>query len=82
MPQEALSEYSSRTYVSTLERGKMSPTLEKIDQLAEMLEVHPLTMLVLAYAGSAKAADVERVLDIVNHELKVFCTPAAPSKGG
>ena len=49
LSQEDFSEISSRTYLSTLERGLKSPTLEKIDELASVLEVHPLTLLVGSY---------------------------------
>ena len=48
--QETFALTSSRTYVSTLERGLKSPTLSKIDELAEVLEVHPLTLLMAAYS--------------------------------
>lgn len=48
--QEAFALTSSRTYVSTLERGLKSPTLSKIDDLAEVLGVHPLTLLMAAYS--------------------------------
>ncbi|WP_317985300.1 helix-turn-helix transcriptional regulator [Pseudomonas putida] len=42
---------SSRTYLSSLERGLKSLTLEKINQLAGALKVHPLTILVATYIG-------------------------------
>lgn len=61
---------SSRTYVSSLERGLKSPTLNKVEHLAEMLELHPLTLLVLAYAGSEREADVNRVMGTVARELE------------
>jgi len=41
--QEDFSEISSRTYISTLERGLYAPTVEKIDGLAKVIGVHPLT---------------------------------------
>lgn len=50
MSQEAFALTSSRTYVSTLERGLKSPTLSKIDELAEVLGVHPVTLLMAAYS--------------------------------
>lgn len=49
LTQEDFSAVSSRTYLSTLERGIKSPTLHKIDQLAETLNVHPLTILIQSY---------------------------------
>jgi transcriptional regulator with XRE-family HTH domain len=67
--QEELSELSSRTYVSTLERGLKSPTLHKVEQLSEMLTVHPLTLLMLSYAKSSSEEDVAATLTTVTHEL-------------
>ncbi|HDL6904391.1 TPA: helix-turn-helix transcriptional regulator [Yersinia enterocolitica] len=58
LSQEAFSDVSSRTYMSTLERDLKSPTLKKLEELCEVLEVHPLTLLTLAYAeGSKQQAD-------------------------
>lgn len=68
--QDDMGALSSRTYVSSLERGLKSPTLHKVEQLAEMLEMHPLTLLVLAYAGSERDADVNRVLGKVARDLE------------
>ena len=51
LSQEAFSDVSSRTYMSTLERDLKSPTISKLDELCEVMEVHPLTLLTLAYAG-------------------------------
>ncbi|UHJ63574.1 helix-turn-helix domain-containing protein [Melaminivora jejuensis] len=52
LSQEAFSDVSSRTYMSTLERDLKSPTLHKLTELCEVMEVHPLTLLTLAYAGN------------------------------
>jgi transcriptional regulator with XRE-family HTH domain len=58
LSQEAFSDVSSRTYLSTLERDLKSPTLHKLTELCEVMEVHPLTLLTLAYAGdSPRKAD-------------------------
>lgn len=68
LSQEAFSDVSSRTYMSTLERDLKSPTLKKLEELCEVLEVHPLTLLTLAYAeGSAQQAD--QLLTQVRQEL-------------
>ena len=55
LTQEDFSDVSSRTYLSTLERGLKSPTINKIEQLAETMGVHPLTVLTLAYATAEKS---------------------------
>ena len=54
LSQEAFSDVSSRTYLNTLERGLKSPTLNKVGELCEVMEIHPLTLLALAYAGGEK----------------------------
>src|SRR3546814_5817525 len=53
LSQEAFSDVSSRTYMSTLERDLKSPTLHKLAELCEVMEIHPLTLLTLAYAGDS-----------------------------
>ncbi|OIR12492.1 helix-turn-helix protein [mine drainage metagenome] len=68
--QEDFSDISSRTYVSTLERGLYTPTVEKVDALAKVIGVHPLTILSLAYLISEEAADASALLNVVNSELK------------
>lgn len=66
--QEAFALTSSRTYVSTLERGLKSPTLSKIDELAEVLGVHPLTLLMAAYLDNHEGviAKARKELEALN----------------
>lgn len=59
LSQESFGLVSSRTYVSSLERGKKSPTLTKVDQLAEVMNIHPLTVLTLAYMRDQKDGSAE-----------------------
>lgn len=49
LTQEDFSVVSSRTYLSSLERGIKSPTISKIDELASVIGIHPLSLLALAY---------------------------------
>lgn len=67
LSQEAFSEVSSRTYMSSLERGLKNPTLSKVDELCEVMQVHPLTLLALTYGLDAKGAD--KLLARVQREL-------------
>lgn len=67
LSQEDFSDVSSRTYLSSLERGLKSPTLSKIVELCEVMEVHPLTLLSLAYGRDSKG--VQEVLARVQREL-------------
>jgi transcriptional regulator with XRE-family HTH domain len=67
LSQEAFSDVSSRTYMSSLERGLKSPTLSKIAELCEVMDVHPLTLLTLAYSDDRKGN--QEVIDRVQREL-------------
>ncbi|HIC7212518.1 helix-turn-helix domain-containing protein [Burkholderia stabilis] len=67
--QEDFGVVSSRTYVSTVERGLKSPTLGKIEQLAEVLGVHPLTLIATAYLDEYNDKGVESALSDLRSEL-------------
>ena len=69
MSQESLGEVSSRTYVSTLERGLKSPTLRKIDALAAALQVHPLTLIAMCYSSDFPSG-LDALLKHVEQEVK------------
>lgn len=53
LTQRQLSEVTSRTYLSKLEAGKSSITLDKLDQLSEHLNLSPLTLLALTLSDRA-----------------------------
>lgn len=67
--QEDFDVVSSRTYVSTLERGGKSPTLQKVDALALVLGIHPLTLLTLAYVDEVRGCGIEQVQTLILREL-------------
>ncbi|WP_293374122.1 helix-turn-helix transcriptional regulator [Nevskia sp.] len=56
LTQEDFGIISSRTYVSSLERGQKSPTIDKLDDLAAVLQVHPVALLAIAHASSQSQA--------------------------
>jgi transcriptional regulator with XRE-family HTH domain len=64
--QEQFDTISSRTYISALERGLKQPTISKVDALASVLGLHPLTLLALSYA---KSGDEKRLLELVQREI-------------
>ena len=68
LSQEAFSDVSSRTYMSSLERDLKSPTLHKLAEICEAMDVHPLTLLTLAYAGD-NTRKVDQLLALVRREL-------------
>ncbi|MGQ5844964.1 hypothetical protein ACUNI6_11380 [Serratia sp. IR-2025] len=56
-------------FMSSLERDLKSPTMHKLTELCEVMDVHPLTLLTLAYAGdSTRKAD--QLLAQVRQELE------------
>lgn len=67
--QEQFDTVSSRTYVSALERGLKQPTITKIDALAGVLGLHPLTLCALSYAGRPTSGDLRKLLARVQDEL-------------
>ena len=69
MPQELFDQVSSRTYISALERGLKQPTLSKVDELATVLGVHPLTLLALSYLRHPTPASVQKLTARLSQEI-------------
>jgi transcriptional regulator with XRE-family HTH domain len=79
--QEDFGVVSSRTYVSSVERGLKNPTLAKIDELAEVLGVHPVTLLTLAYVDDHTVVGTRALLSIVKKQLdEILSKPPAPTE--
>lgn len=72
LAQDELSEVSGRTYLSEIERGIKNPTVEKIDELARAMNVHPLTILVIAYLPNLREQDLEALQEKVGKEAKML----------
>lgn len=70
LTQEDFSDVSSRTYLSTLERGLKCPTIDKITQLAEVLRVHPATLITAAFLAQERAVARKELLQQIDTELK------------
>jgi len=71
LSQEAFADVSSRTYMSTLERGMKSPTLNKLAAISQVLSIHPLTLLMLSYTGS-NAAEMDTLIARVRREISTL----------
>lgn len=76
IPQEGFSNTSSRTYVSTLERGLKSPTVDKLDGLCHILEIHPVSLLFAAYVldGANETAELHRTIAKEVDQILKFAT--------
>ncbi|WP_455885240.1 helix-turn-helix domain-containing protein [Pseudomonas spelaei] len=70
LTQEDFSDVSSRTYLSTLERGLKCPTIDKITQLAEVLGVHPATLITAAFLAQERAVARRELLQQIDTELE------------
>lgn len=72
LTQEDFSVVSSRTYLSTLERGLKGPTIEKLEQLAGVLGVHPATILISAYLTKDAGESHQELMKRIGAELKAL----------
>jgi transcriptional regulator with XRE-family HTH domain len=71
LSQEAFADVSSRTYMSTLERGMKSPTLNKLAAICQVLSIHPMTLLALSYTGG-NTSEIDSLLARVRRELSAL----------
>jgi transcriptional regulator with XRE-family HTH domain len=69
LTQEDFSNVSSRTYVSTLERGLKAPTIDKVEDLTSVIGIHPLTLLTLTYMIERNELDSAELFGLVTKEL-------------
>ncbi len=67
LPQEGLG--PSQSYISAIERGKWKPSLEKIEQVAAILSVHPASLLTLAYLKQAPEGKADQILSDIHSEV-------------
>ncbi len=79
LTQEEFSVVSSRTYLSTLERALKSPTLEKLGEIANVLDVSAATIVLVAHAIQCdnKSTD-ESIQDVVREAKKILAEMRYP----
>jgi len=70
LTQEDFAEVSSRTYLSTLERGQNSPTLDKVHVLAQTIGIHTLSLLTLSYLYSKNELDIDSLFEKISLEIE------------
>lgn len=70
LTQEDFSQISSRTYMSALERGVYSPTVVKLDAIASLLGVHPVSVLAASYLHIDEGGTVEDLIQRLQTELE------------
>ena len=78
LTQEDFSVVSSRTYLSSLERGIKAPTITKIDEIATVIGVHPLSLIAYAYLPSS-STERDRFWSTIAAEVDSFDCGANPT---
>ncbi|AHC84090.1 MULTISPECIES: helix-turn-helix domain-containing protein [Pseudomonas] len=61
---------ASQSFISTVERGIRSPTIEKMEEFAERLGVNPATLIVLMQVG--QEGDVDALLAKIRDEIRAL----------
>jgi transcriptional regulator with XRE-family HTH domain len=72
LTQESFGDQSSRTYISSVERGIYSPTLEKIIQFCEILDIHPVTIMALTCMELNPKLKREALVRLMEQELALI----------
>ena len=69
LSQEEFSDVSSRTYMSSLERGLKSPTIDKIEKISQVLEVHPVSVMVATYLTTDPDMTMDALFERIKSDL-------------
>lgn len=77
LSQEGFGDVSGRTYISQLERGERHATLSKVDDLASVLGIHPVSLVALAYLPQrASQESVELLIETLRENLLLVLSSA------
>ena len=61
---------TSRRHISRIEQGHQIPSVRTIEVLAEQMQVHPLTLVALAYCPELDSASVSELLKTLKSDFK------------
>lgn len=67
IPQETLG--PSQPYISNLEAGRGSASIDKIEQMADVLGVHPMSIIFAGYLSSNVDTNQEELFERIRVEL-------------
>lgn len=67
IPQESLG--PSQPYISNLEAGRGSASIDKIEQMADVLGVHPMSIIFAGYLTSNVGSNKEDMFERIRIEL-------------
>lgn len=71
LAQSDLGEAADRKFVYRIEQGKSDVTLGKLDEIAQAVGIHPITLMVLGAVSSSDQA-ASNILQVVQSELDAF----------
>lgn len=71
LTQEDFVMVTSRAYMSLLERGLRCPTLEKVEELASVMQIHPISLIVECYLTRDPDIDLKEIFKMVRTDLKI-----------
>lgn len=71
LTQEDFVMVTSRAYMSLLERGLRCPTLEKVEELASVMQIHPISLIVKCYLIRDLDIDLKEIIKMVRTDLKI-----------
>ncbi|WP_339428431.1 helix-turn-helix domain-containing protein [Pseudomonas sp. RA_105y_Pfl1_P41] len=60
---------ASQSYVSDVERGLKTPSIEKLDEFASTIGIHPVTILAKSYLIKDRSLSPEELMAQVRKEL-------------
>lgn len=60
---------ASQSYISDIERGLKAISVEKLDELAKNMGVHPLTILTNSYLKIDADTDLQQIFELISKEL-------------
>ena len=60
---------ASQSYISDIERGLKAISVEKLDELAKNMGVHPLTILTNSYLKIDANTDLQQIFELISKEL-------------
>lgn len=59
----------SRRHVGRIEQGHQVPSIHVIENLAESLRIHPMTLIAMAYSQDPGVQSVDQVLQAVKSDM-------------
>lgn len=60
----------SQTYISNIERGRWSASLDKVEQMSQVLGVHPASIIIAGYLNAEDSKNADELLERIRNELK------------